>query len=152
MGMIDDLLSAIDDYPEESVEISIVDFREPGTHINVNETCSFRVRVENNGPLDLDDLILHIESSGFTRVGRTPLAFSDVISSGRRDVDAHSSVTYGTFFMRADSATGNQGQLEEDLISVHISGFNASLQHILRDHSHHSGDPEASYNRHIHPV
>ena len=157
MGMFDDLLTAINQYPSEDVTISVTDFKEPGSHINVGETCSFRVRVENNGQLDMRDVRLHVEGSDFTSVSVTnflgiPTSFSDSVISGGRNIDAHGSATFGDFHVHADAATPDGGTVDRDLFTVHISSFDAGLEHILRDHSHHAGNPEVAYNRHIHPV
>jgi hypothetical protein len=47
--------------------------------------------------------------------------------------------------MRANSATtGNQ-----DLFTVHISTYDADLEHILIDHGHHDSDPERAHTRTI---
>jgi hypothetical protein len=158
MGAIQDLLDDIDAYPSKNVKIVITDFQEPDDVINVDEMCSFRVRVENNGHLDMLNLKLHIRGSEFTSVSAdtifgipAPLTPSDSEISPARDVPAHSSVTFGRFFMRADAATPDEGTAKRDLFSVHISTYDASLHHILRDHSHHANDPLAVYNREIHP-
>ncbi len=157
MGMFDDLLTAINQYPSEDVTISVTDFEEPGTHINVGETCRFRVRVQNNGQLDMRDVRLHIEGSEFASVTvtnflGTPLGFSSSVVSGGRNIDAHSSATFGDFHIRADAATPNAGTADRDLFTIHIRSFDAGLEHIFRDHRHHAGSPEVAYNRHIHPA
>ena len=155
--MIDDLSKAINEYPGEDVTITVTDFQEPGTHINVGETCSFRVQVTNNGQLDMKHVRLHVEGSEFASVSVTaflgkPVSFGYSVISGGRDVDAHSSVTFGDFHMQADEATPGGGTENRDLFTIHISSFDAALGHILTDHGHHAGSPEERYNRHIHPA
>ncbi len=158
MGMYDDLLTAANDYPSDNIVISVTDFQEPGTHINVGETCSFKVRVENNGQLDMKDVKLHVEGSEFASVSVTdflgffPTGFSNSVISGGRNIDAHSSETYGDFHIRASAATPDGGTENRDLFTIHISKFDADMHHILSDHSHHAGSPEEAYNRHIHPA
>ena len=160
MGMIDDLATALNEYPGEHVVITITDFKEPGTHINVDEICSFNARVENNGHLDMKNVKLHVEATRFTSVSVTtagflgvgvPVSFGNSVVSGGRDVNAHSTVTYGDFHMRAVGATPDGGTARRDLFTVHISTFDAGLENILKDHSHHAGNPEVAYARHIHP-
>lgn len=156
MSTIDDLLAAINTYPNGNVVISVINFSEPGTHINQGELCSFDVRVENNGQLDMKNVTLHVEGSGWTSVAISawhggPSSFSNSSISYARDVDAHASTTFGKFYMMADTATPDQGQAARDLITVHVQTFDADLYHILRDHGHHAGNPEESYRRHIHP-
>ena len=156
MGMIDDLLTAINEYPSERVEIHVTDFQEPGTHINVGENCTFNVRVENNGMLDMKNVRLHVEGSAFASVALTgifglPAKFESSVISGPRHIDAHASVTFGVFHMHADAATPDGGSENRDLFTAHISSFDADLEHVLRDHGHHAASPEEAYVRHIHP-
>ena len=103
------------------------------------------------------DVKLHVEGSDFTRVSVTdflgiPTGFSDSVISGGRNIDAHASATFGDFHVHADAATPEGGTASRDLFTVHISSFDADLQHILKDHGHHAGSPEAAYSRHIHPT
>ena len=152
MSTIDDLLTAINGYPNEHVELRVINFKEPGTHINVGEICTFNVRVENNSVLDMKSLKLHVRGTRYASVGRFPYFFVESFISEGRTVDAHASVTFGPFWMRAGGATPDGGTSNEDLFSVHISLYDASLHHILYDHSHHAAAPEFNYNRHIHPA
>lgn len=159
MGAIQDLLDDINAYPSEHVTLTVTNFKEPGTHINVGEMCNFKVRVENNGQLDLLNLKLHIRGTEFTSVSAdtifgipAPVSPSNSEITTARDVPAHSSITFGPFFMRADAATPGGGTANRDLFSVHIQSYDASLHHVLRDHGHHASAPEVAYNRHIHPV
>jgi hypothetical protein len=157
MGMIDDLLTAINEYPSEDVAISVAEFNEPGGHINTGETCNFKVRIQNNGQLDMKDVRLHLEGTRFARITASnflgiPFGFSGSTITGGQNIDSHSSKTFGTFYMRADAATPDGGAANRDLFTIHISSFDAGLDHVLRDHSHHAGDPETAYNRHIHPA
>ncbi len=150
--LINDLLSAIDTYPAGNVEIDVINFQEPGGHINAGEVCTFQVRVANDGVLDMKKLKLHVEGSRYTSVRQTPAdSFSNAFISASKDVDAQQSAVYGPFQMRADTATPNGGTLNVDLLSVHISTYDAGLNHILRDRPHHAGNPEETYSRHIHP-
>ncbi len=152
MGLLEDLNSAINDYPADNVEISIIELTGGGGHINVGEVWNFKVRVTNNGMLDMKGLRLHIQGSTWTSVGGAAIGlFAASFFPPAQDVNAHSSVTFQTFYMRADSATGNQGTVNEEIISAHISSFNADLDHILNDHGHHAGNPEGIINRHVHP-
>lgn len=158
--LLDDLLNDINAYPADNVVITITNFQGPGSHVNINEVWSFNVRVQNNGQLNLRNLQLHIEGSQWAsvRLGSPvgclpdPFGFSNSVVSTPQDVDAHSTVTFGPFCMRANVATANQGQVNEDLFSVHIYSYDANLSHILNGHSHHTSNPEARKHLHIHPV
>jgi len=153
MGLLDDLLSAINTYPADNVEIDIVDFSGSDGHINVGEIWNFRVKVTNNGQLDMNNLDLHIRGSEWTIVGNVAFlpTFGSHIYSGKKDVDAHSARTFGPFYMRATQATGNGGTDNEDIVSANIHSYDAGLNHILRDHGHHASNPIDNYRRHVHP-
>ncbi len=153
MGIIEDLAKAIDNYPSANVEITVTDFKEPGTHINKGEKSHFKVRVRNKGMLDMKNVRLHLRGTAYATVSVTHSFFgspsnfrNSVISSGR-NINAHSSSTFGEYHMRAEKVTTEN----RTLFTAHISSFDASLDHILRDHSHHAGSPQVSYKRHIHP-
>ena len=150
MSIIDDLLIDVNNYPTDNVQLSL-DISGFGTHISEGELGTFTVRVRNNGHLDMNNLKLHVRASNFTSVGFIPWAMSNSFISAGKNVSAESARTFGTFFLRADDATGSQGQDEEELLSVHISSYDASLHHILNDHSHHASQPETTSVRHIHP-
>ena len=157
MGVLEDLQTAFNQYPDENVTISVINFVEPEIHINVDEQCTFNVRVQNSGHLDLRNVILHIVGSEFASLTATrnvwgnPVNFTQGSSfSESRNIDADDNATFGPIHMRADAATPDAGEANRDLFTIHISTFDVDLDHILRDHSHHAGSPEEVYNRHIH--
>lgn len=152
MGLLEDINTAINDYPSDNVDIEIINFTGPGPHVNDGEVWSFKVRVSNNGMLDMKDLVLHIEGSTWASVGGASGGpFSSSYFPPSQDVNAHSTVTFQTFYARMDQATGNGGTAQEDIIKAHISTYNASMDHIYKDHPHHASIPEAVKNQHIHP-
>ncbi|MCY7314519.1 MAG: hypothetical protein LH480_02565 [Rubrivivax sp.] len=53
MPFFDDMATALAEYPVADVTLEIVDVVVPGSARNVNEVATFRVRVHNNGPLNL---------------------------------------------------------------------------------------------------
>lgn len=152
MSPLNELLKAINTYPYpvDNVEIDIINFTGVGGHINIGEIWSFQVRVENNGNLDIKDLDLNIYGSEWTMVTNCsfPMLFRSLISSGKKDVNARSTVTYGSFYMRAVQATGTS---HRDLVSVHISSYDTGLNDILNNHRHHANNPTANYSRRVYP-
>jgi uncharacterized membrane protein len=61
MTVINDLDAALQTYPETNVQLSIEEVEFPGDALNVNEEGSFRVRITNNGSLNLTDVTLKIK-------------------------------------------------------------------------------------------
>jgi hypothetical protein len=68
MTVIDDLVSAANDYPTTSVVVEIADVTFPGTVINGLEEGNFRVKITNNGPLEIDNLKLTISGENGVQV------------------------------------------------------------------------------------
>ena len=150
MSIIDDLLIDVNNYPTDNVQLDLT-VSGFGAHISQGETGTFTVRVTNDGHLDMNNLRLHVQASNFTAVGRIPFSMTNSFISEARDVKAGSARTFGTYFLRALTATGDQGTDNEELVATHISSYDASLHHILNDHSHHASQPEDTLVRHIHP-
>ena len=153
MGVLEDLDADINAYPAANVEIDIIEFTGGGIHINVGEVWDFKVRVNNKGPLNMKNLNLHLRGSTWAFVSRSDDGpFSGEIFSPYRDVGAHSAVIFQTFYIKAFAPTDGGGTVDEDIVSAHISSFDADLSHILSGHAHHAGNPIDNYNRHIHPA
>ena len=155
MPLIDDFLTAINayPYPADNVEIDIVNFSGGGGHINAGEIWNFQVRVTNRGKLDMKNLDLHIYGSEWATVSKSsfPILFRSLISTEKKDLDAHSTVTFGSFYMRAVQATGSGSPIDEHLVSVHIRSYDVGLNHIINDHEHHANNPIVNYSRRIYP-
>jgi len=57
----DTYTTAIETYPDDNVELHIVDLTFQGSVLTANETATFNVKVTNNGPVTLQDVRLKIE-------------------------------------------------------------------------------------------
>ena len=148
MSLKQDLLT-VSPNPVKNVEIDIVNFSGVGGHIKVGGICSFQVRVENYSHLDIINLELNIYGSEWTTVSNCsfPMLFRSLISSGKKNVNAHSSVTFGPFYLRAVQATSTNS----NLISVTISSLDTGSNHILHNHEDQYSNPSAYYCRRVHP-
>lgn len=155
MPLIDDLLTAINSYPypADNVEINIVNFSGSGGHINAGEIWTFQIRVANQGKLDMKNLDLRIYGSEWAAVSNSsfPILFRSLITTEKKDLNAHSTVTFGAFYMRAVHATGSSSLVDENLVSVHIHSYDAGHNHVVNDHDHHPNNPRANYRRRIYP-
>lgn len=150
MAFFDDFRAAIDSYPADSVELNIVNFSEPGDHINEGESCTFFVEIVNGGQLNMRDVKLHLVGvQAWTRVRLNIFApwSIAVVTGASYDVNAHSTATVGPFHMLAEEDTDGNN---EDILSVHLSTYDANIQHLLDGHSGHSTGASDTYNRHIH--
>lgn len=156
MAFISDFINAIKSYPKLSVSLEIVDRNDlstsPSSVINVNEKWSFRVRVHNNGELNLTNVILYIEGQNGVMVSKaSPTAgrWRKDINSSPISVKSHSSQDTAICFMKAP-ANASTGSVP--LLKVHVDEFNANLDHILNDHSEESDSPECVYSSQIYPL
>jgi len=155
MPLIDDLLTAINSYPypAHNVEIDIVNFSGSGGRINAGEIWNFQIRVANKGKLDMKNLDLRIYGSEWATVSNSsfPVLFRSLITTEKKDLNAHSVVTFGAFYMRAVQATGSSVLVDENLVSVHIHSYDAGHSHVVNDHDHHPNNPITNYRRRIYP-
>src|SRR5687768_2008466 len=72
MAFFEDFRSALEGYPQFNVDLSITNVAvETGTAgaININEKWKFRVKVENNGSLNMNNLMLHVSGDNGAAVG-----------------------------------------------------------------------------------
>jgi hypothetical protein len=79
MSVIDDLTTAVETYPKSNVQIQIEDVEFPGDVLNVDEEGSFKVRVTNNGPLNLTDVTVKLKglNGAQVRAGPPILGYTD---------------------------------------------------------------------------
>ena len=159
MGVIEDLLDAIDEYPAHHVQFGAPNIvvEPPGAQgaFNTGDTLAFTIDVTNDGHLDLINLVIHVRASQFVSIRRAgSTSFGNVAFSSAIDVPAMANIffptfrVFGPFEVRADAVTGGQ---VEDLVSFHVSTFDAGFDHILNDHGHHSDEPTGALSLEIHP-
>jgi hypothetical protein len=133
--------AAMHDYPEQFVVLEIVEVEFPNDALNTKEKGSFRVRLTNNGLLDMTDVTLKVRG----------LSGMKVKTGGAADFDYRDELTIG---MVSDTIEGQGGvsvtqgsklQFEAPartkpegtpLIEATIDGWNGSLFRILNGHSH----------------
>lgn len=146
--VLSNLFQAIRNYPENNLELSIENVNGPGDVVNVGEYWSFYIQATNKGQLDMVNLRLHVEAGKGISVGPAPLSTvlkSSYITPSTR-LDAHSSRRVAVVFFRAGaSAKGDKSEIA----SVHVSSWDASLHHLLYDHSVHSDIPTEILSRKV---
>lgn len=154
MAFLDDFYDAVTGYPAASVVLSIVDLAPvapatPGA-VNVNEVWSFQVRVRNNGVLNMTGVSLHIQGANGAQVSTAAAGpFSNLITAGNLTVNGHGGQqdTVNLFF-KAPNVPKPAGT---QLVSAHINGYDANLDHILVDHTGHSTVPAGSHTAEVFP-
>ena len=140
-AFFNDFRAAMHDYPEQFVELEIVEVDFPGSVLNTSDEGSFRVLLTNNGLLDMTDVTLKIQGRAGTLVK----------TGGAADFDFRAELTIG---MDSDTIVGQGGEsltqgsklqfkapagtkpAGTQLFKATIAGWNGSLSRILNGHSH----------------
>ena len=153
MTILDDLTTAMNDYPETSIDLAIVNVEFPGQVLTVGDVGEFDIQVTNRGPLVLTDALFKIVGKRGTLV--KGLGAADTFESenfiGRSDdIPGHNSdnpYLVHAFFEVTRSTAGDL----KDLVEVTLDAWNASLSHLLNGHSDPSDLPVATYNAEVVP-
>lgn len=154
MPYFDDFASAVAGYPALSVALSIPPpvVQPPGTAgaVNVNEVFAFKVKVNNNGHLNLTGVTLHVEGQHGATVSLSAAGpfVASLASPIIAAVNAHGSQDSANLFFKAPSTTRPAGT---DLVRVHISGYDVNLSHILNSHSGHADPPSIAFPAQVFP-
>jgi len=139
-----DLQNAIESYPQTHLTVEIYDVNPPGGTVNENDNVTFKVRVSNSGPLDVDALTLLVKGLNGTTVRKhSATVFTSTITSavfGRlpaHQPDAPVDTPDDHYHFTAPSA-----RPLADLVDVSIKDWNADvLAHLFNSHS--DPDPAA---------
>ena len=133
MSVFDQMVTDLEAYPETSVVLEIVDVSLDGDVLNEDEIAFFKVRVTNNGPLDLTDVTLKVDGrNGATvRPGLGADFVSDFTSSALPTIRGHG----GTQELSLPAFQAPSAQPSKTLVNVTLAAWNAKLDHILIGHS-----------------
>ena len=144
MGVLDDIFTAVKNYPRDYMTVEIVQVEPPGGLIHEDEAVPFRIQVGNNGPLDANQVSLLVEGLNGTKVQSNGLdpAFRDKFTiSGAffGDVPGHSNGPSdpGPVLTTGDPFHFKQGSdaPARDLVRVSVAGWSSSLDHIFNNHT-----------------
>ena len=140
-AFFNDFRAAMHDYPEQFVELEIVEVDFPGNVLNTIDEGTFRVRLTNNGLLDMTDVSLKIRGLAGTLVrtgGAADLEYREELTIGMNSEtivgQGGVSLTQGSKLrFKAPAGTKPAGT---QLFKATIEGWNGSLVRILNGHSH----------------
>jgi hypothetical protein len=135
MTVIDDLEAAVSAYATNNCKTEIVGWQLDqggGSVLNVGETFRFRVRIKNEGLLDMKNVKVTAQATEFAIVAPSANGqFAVAAASSPFDLDAQQ-VHQVDFRGKATKVTG---ATEKEIVTAQISSWNASLDHILIDQS-----------------
>ena len=130
-NIIEELKNALDRYETDNCKTEIVSFSiiNGGNVLNEHEQFRFKVKVTNQSHLDMKNV--KVQAVG------TP--YADVVSSPSQtvNIDAHQQFTTNYFTGKAKGVT--PGGKPADIVKARIVSWDASFDHILKDHT--SADP-----------
>lgn len=138
MTVLTDIANAMDSYPTDEAAVSIVDVAlQSGTlpAININETWKFKVKVENNGHVNMTGVSLHVFGLNGTQVS---LSATTGFTTGTLTVGSLSvgggggSQKTDYVYFKAPSSAKPAGTL---LVEAHIGDWNGNFEHYFTNHT-----------------
>ena len=154
MAFFSDFALGIQEYPAASVTLTISPpTLKVGTlgAVNINEVWSFKVRVTNDGSLNMKNVKLHVVGLSGATVSDTFAAdaFStSVISSAITIVSAKNSAPTAELYFKAPP---NPSMGVVDLVDVHLYEWDADLSYLLNVLSVHTISPNAKITQQVFP-
>jgi hypothetical protein len=148
MTVLTDIANAMNSYPLDETAIEILEpVLESGTAgvINVNEVWKFKVKVTNNGHLNMTDVILHVNGTNGTTISKKPTTgFTEkTIKADPLTVNGGGgSSTTGYLYFTAPST---QKPADTPLLESHIFDFNANFDHFFTNHTPDEDHATVSY-------
>jgi hypothetical protein len=153
-----DLSDAVAGYPALSVTLTIEDLTVTnGTtgSVNVNEVWKFKVKVKNNGDLNMTNVKVHVEAQNKAKVSTNPSAgvwkdeLDDIGGITHYRVDAGESFKTNDIYFQAPSKDSNNKTI--DLVRVSIADWDADLTYILTNRAGQADPPSATYPAVVYP-
>jgi hypothetical protein len=139
----EDLVAAVEAYPQSFIKIEIIDVEFPDDVLNVDEIGSFKVKVTNTGALNIDNVTLKVKgahgalvnSGGAVPSGQVPTFVTDFVTDEFDRITGHGGTqTLPATFPFKFQAPHNAHSLE-DLIEVTLDGWNGNDDHPYLVHS-----------------
>lgn len=149
-----DFKAALETYPGDSVTLSITNFSlESGTptQINVNEIWKFKVNVQNDGDVNMNNVELHVLGQNDTLISTSGVAGpfnSGYQIFGSMTVNAGGSQKSDWLYLQAPPKKKAAGT---DLVLVHINNWDADLGNLLETQAGHSASAQVIYEAEVFP-
>lgn len=137
MAYFDDMAKAVEDYPVTDVVLEIIEVSIPGDALNEGEQGTFRVKVTNNGPLNLTGVTVRVRAQNGATVannGAISPFVSEFVTQELPTITAHggSQTTVGGA-LKFKAPAGSQDS--KTLIKATLEDWNANFDRILNGHS-----------------
>ena len=153
LGVLKQIRDAVEAYETDDCKTEIVSFSiidGGGSVLNTGEKFQFKVKVTNDGELDMKNVKVTVSGTMYADVATTrdgtydesvatPVSF-DLPACHPPPTLLFNSHTTEYFYGLAKEHTGG---VERDIVTARISTWDASWDHILMDHAAGRGEPEA---------
>lgn len=153
MTLIDDMATAIENYPQTDVTISITDVAiqsGAGPSINVNEVWKFKAEVENNGHMDMTNVSLHVSGVNGVLVSTNPAGpFEATITTGNLSISGGGSSAKTAYLYFKPTAVKPAGT---NLVTAHIADWLANFDHFFNNHTRHAATPLGAHDGQVFPA
>jgi hypothetical protein len=149
MSVIDDLRAAVANYATDNCATTIEEFSVTsgaGTSLNVGDEFQYKVKVSNDGELDMKNVKIQVNGTTWADValsGSTGKFGPTALLDAPLNIDAKTSFTTGFFRGKGKLDTKDA---PEDIVTAQIAGWDGVLDHILNDHSQ-AGADEGKLNK-----
>jgi hypothetical protein len=146
--ILDQIAGAVAAYPATDVRLDIIDVTFPGDALNTNEQGGFVVKVTNNGPLTMKDVLVKVVAKNGAQVknGSALAVFdSEAISANIIETIAGSGGSDDTdarFVFKAPAGTKSEGTV---LLEATVHSWNATWDYTLNRESGASDSPVATF-------
>lgn len=154
MAFFDDFAAALETYPGTYCTLSITnDAVESGTpgSVNVGEIWKCRIKVENAGNLNMNNVELHVRGDGGATISTSgpggPFQ-SGLQPFGSLTVNAGGSQKTDFLYFQAPSTPQAAGTT---LVSAHINNWSADLAPMLENSAGHTAAVVADYTAEVFP-
>lgn len=152
-----DLREAVETYADTYLRVEMYDVNPEGGVLNPGDTATFRLRVNNRGPLHIRGLTLLLSGANGTRVGRHGWTNGQVTyaSAALDTVPAHMAAAEWVDVPDTDHDHFHfwvhSVMPESDLVRVTVQDWNLDLLHLLEGHTDPSATPHEVYRGQVFP-
>lgn len=156
MAFFDDFESALETYPVDHVTLSIANVDvESGTDgaVNVGEIWKLKVKVENAGSLNMNNVELHVSGDNGATISTTGAGgpfLSGIQTFGSLTVSAGGSQKTDFLYFTAPSDVQPAGT---ELVKAHVNNWDADLTPLLVNSANHTvgGGASTAYEAEVFP-
>ena len=143
MSVLNEIATALENYPADEVTLTAVDVNPPGAVIDVNETVPFQIRIANNGHVNMTGLSLHVNGRNGATVSLSSNGpFVSGITVSGLTVNGGASLDTNTIYFKAPPTTKPAGT---ELLEFHVAEWFGDWVHMFGNHTNHS-DASSTYS------